>query len=79
MLMVAQQELQRMLSRRQRHLRAGLAAPEMDVIEVAGDFAVERRQRRIDEQMVMTGIGFVRAGGHDVHAGNAELDRGLRP
>ena len=75
MLMIAQKELQSMLSRRQRHLRACLASPEMDVVEVAGNLPVKGRKRRIDEQMVMTGIRFLRTGRGNVHAGNTEFDR----
>lgn len=75
MLVIAKQKLQGVPARRQRQFGAGLATSEMDVVEVAGYLTIERREWRIDQQMVMTGIRLPRAGRrHDVHAGNAALD-----
>ena len=48
MILVAEQELQRVRSRLERHLRLGLAGAEVQMIEVVGNGLVEGRQLGID-------------------------------
>jgi hypothetical protein len=44
----------------------------VQVVLVIGDFHVERRQRRIDEEVMMPGIGLVHSGRRDAEAAGAE-------
>ena len=59
---IAEQKLKRVIARRQRQLDLGLALAEMQMVEVARDRLVERRQPGIDQKMMMAGIGFGVAG-----------------
>ena len=70
-------ELQRVLAVLERDLGLGLAGAEMQVVEVARDRLVERRQVGVDQQVMMAGVLAVRAGGRDAHVAQAEIDRGL--
>jgi len=47
----------------QRDLGLGLAAAEVQMIKVARDRLIERRQLGIDQQVMVAGIFAVRAGG----------------
>src|SRR5271163_3395890 len=51
MTLVTQQELQRVLTCRQRDLRLGLTTAKMDVVEMARDRLIERRQLAINDTM----------------------------
>ena len=73
MFVVAQQELQRMVAGRQRDFRLGLGAAEMQMVEVARDLPVECRQRGIDQEVMMSAVGFVGSRRRQVHSGDAEL------
>ena len=61
--LVAEQELQGVRSRLERDLRLGLAGAEVEMIEIVGNGLIERRQLRVDEQVVMTRIVMLQAGG----------------
>jgi len=76
-ILVPQQQLQRVRSRLERDLGLGLAGAEVEVIEVVGDRLVERRQLGVDQQVVMSRIGAIRAGGGDAHFAQAEPYRRL--
>jgi len=73
-ILVPQQQLQRVRSRLERDLGLGLAGAEVEVIEVVGNRLVERRQLGVDQQVVMSRIGAIRAGGRDAHFAQAESD-----
>ena len=47
--LVAHDQLQRVLARLERNLRFGLAGAEMQMIEVVGNRLVERRQLGVDQ------------------------------
>jgi len=68
MVEIAEQELKSMSAGRQRDRRLGLAGAEMQMIGVVWNRLVERRQRRIDQKMVVPGIGSVDAGRRNAHA-----------
>src|SRR5262245_50402029 len=72
MVVVAEEELQRMLSWRQRNFRLGLSAAEVEMIQIARDLAIERWERCIDQQVMMAGVGSGRARRDQFHSGNAE-------
>ena len=73
---MAEHELQRVLTRRQRHNGFGLPAAEMDVLGVGGDRLLQflGRERRVDDEMVMAGLGLLDASRRYPHAGQAKLD-----
>jgi len=77
MILVPQQQLQRMRAGTQGELGLGLASAEMQVIEIVGDRLVERRQADIDQKVMMPGIRFVDPSGRDAHLAQAELDQKL--
>src|SRR5262245_46822578 len=52
-----------MSTRRQFDPSFGLAATEMQVVLVVRNLAVERRQFRVDEHVMMAGVGLVDPGG----------------
>src|SRR5580693_9394892 len=68
-----------MRSGRQREFSLRLAPAEVEMVLVVGDRLVERRQVRIDQEMMMTRIGPLRARRRDAHAMQAEMDRGFWP
>jgi hypothetical protein len=73
--LVAEHELQGVLARGQRYFGFGLAGAKVQMLEVVRYFRVERRRGRIDDQMMMTRIGAVRARGRNPHAAQAEMKR----
>ena len=60
----------------ERDARLGLAGAEMQVIEVVRQRPVERRQPRIDQEMVVPGVGLLHAGRCDAHVVETEADDG---
>ena len=66
-ILVAQQQLQGVLPGLQRHLGFGLAGAEVQMVEVARNRLVERRQIGVDEQMMMARIFPIRARRRDTH------------
>ena len=75
-LVVPQEKLELVHAERERDLRFGLARAEVQVVKVAGNRLVERRQRRIDHQVVMTGIGLLKPSGRHAHIDETEADDG---
>ena len=71
---IAHQQLQRMGARRQFDHRLGLAEAEMQVVAIVGDRLVQRRQRRIDHQVVVAGVLRGDAGRRDAEIARAEPD-----
>ena len=53
---IAHQQLQRVRARWQLDHGFGLAEPEMQVMAVVRDRLVQRRQRRIDQQVMVAGV-----------------------
>jgi len=74
MLVVGENELQRVLALRQLQLHLGLAGAEMDVIGIVRERRVERRSLGVDDEVVMAGIGFCHARRRDAHIAQAETD-----
>ena len=66
-----------MLARLERDLGLGLAGAEMQMVKVARDRLVERRQVGVDQQVVMAGVFAVGTGGRYAHVAQAEIERGL--
>ena len=59
-ILVGEHELQRVLAGCQRNLGLGLSRAEMQVLEVVGGFDIQRRRRRVNDQVMVTAIGPVR-------------------
>ena len=75
---VPEQQLQGVDARLQHQRGFRLAFPEMDMVFVGGDRHVRRRQfLRIDQQVMMPGVGVVDACGRDAHAFQAKHDMHL--
>jgi hypothetical protein len=55
----------------------GLAAAKMNVVEIARNRLIKRRQSGIDEKMMMTGIWLRGARRSDLHVLDPEMDRDL--
>jgi len=71
---VAKKQLECVRSQRQRDLRLGLTRPKVQVIEIIRNRLPQRRQRGIDHQMVVPGIGFLHAGRRHTHVDETEAD-----
>ena len=72
--LIAHEQLQRVDARRQFEHRLGLAESEMQVVAVVRDRLIERRQRRIDQQVVVAGVRLGDAGRRDAEIAGAEPD-----
>ena len=68
-----------MCARRKRDRRFGLAAAEVEMVLVIRDRLVERRQIRVDQEVVVAAVGSVGACRRDAHSVQPEMDRGLWP
>jgi hypothetical protein len=66
-----------MLTCGQSDLGLGLTAAKMNVVEIARDRLIERRQSGIDEKVMMTGIWLRGAGRSDLHVLDPEMDLDL--
>ena len=55
-------------------LRRGLAAPEVSMLGILRNREFEIRQRRVDDQVMVSRVWIVRTGRGDPHTGQAELD-----
>src|SRR5437588_415313 len=75
--LVAEQQLQRMVARRQCNLDFGLASTEMQMVRIIRDWLIEWWKLGIDQQMMMAGIGAVRAGRGDAHVLQTKINRQL--
>ena len=72
MIVVAEQQLQRVPALGQRHHHFGLPVAEMDVVVVGRDRLVRRAGIGIDQQMMMPGSGVIDACRRDAHAAQAD-------
>ena len=79
MVRVAEQQLQRVRSGRQREFSFRLAPAEVQMVLVIGDRLVERRQIRIDQEMMVTRVGSLGARRRDAHPMQPEMDRRFWP
>jgi len=61
------------LSCGQRDLRLGLATAKMNVVEIAWDRLIERRQWGVDEKVMMTGIRLGCSCRRDLHVVDSEM------
>ena len=75
---IPEQELQGVLTRGQRDRCFRLPRPEMLVVEVIGDWLIERRELGVDQEVMVTGIGLVQAGRGHAHILKAKVQRNLR-
>lgn len=75
---IREQELQLVLSWRQRDDGLRLTCAKMQMIEIARNRLVERRHIRIDQHMVMSGIGIIQSRGRDTHIGHPKADGQFR-
>jgi hypothetical protein len=66
-----------MLTCRQCDFHLGLATAKMNVVEIARDRLIERRQFGIDEKVMMTGVWLGYAGRGDLHVLDPETDLDL--
>ena len=66
-----------MLTCGQRDLRLGLATAKMNVVEIAWDRLIERRQLGVDEKVMMTGIRLGCSCRRDLHVLDPETDLDL--
>ena len=71
---VTEQELQRMHAQWERNFRLRLSCTEMQMVEVIRNRPVERGHRRVDQKMVMPGIGFYHPCRRNAHIDEAEPD-----
>ena len=69
--------MQRVLAGGEAHLRFGLAGAEMQMVEVVGNWSVERRRRGVDDEMVMAGVVPFDPGRGQTHVTQPEIDRRL--
>ena len=77
MVRVAQKQLQRVWTRRQREFDFRLSCAVMQIVFVVWDRLVQGRQIPVDKEMKMSGVGFLRSGRRDPHSVEPEMDRGL--
>ena len=69
---ITKEEPERVLPERKRNRRFGLSRTEMQVIKIIGNRLVQRRERSVDHEMMMAGIGFLNAGRCHPHVDEAE-------
>jgi hypothetical protein len=72
--LIREQELQRMAAGVQGDARLGLSGAEVQVVEVVRNRLVQGRQRRVDQEVMVPGIGLVHAGRRDAHVEESEPD-----
>ena len=72
---VTKEELQSVVTRGERDFRLRLSGSEMQVVEVVRNWFAHRRHRRIDQEMVMTGIRAIGPGGGNAHISQSEMNR----
>lgn len=63
MIAVAEQQLNCVFAQRQRHAGFGLTGAKMKMMRIVSDRLVERRQRCVDQQVMMAGVGGVESAG----------------
>ena len=74
MLVIAQQQLKRVVADRKVDLGFRLACPEMQVIKVIGYLLVHWRQGRVNQKMMVTRIRLFRTCRRDAHVEQTEAD-----
>jgi len=74
---VPQEQLQCVRSWFQGDLRLSLAGSKVQMIEVVGNGLIERWQLGVDQQVVMSRIGAIRAGWCDPHLSQAKTNSHL--
>jgi hypothetical protein len=72
-ILVGEKKLERVPTWRQRHLGLRLSAAEMEMLRIVRDGLVERRQVRINNEMVVPGVELRDSRGRDAHAFQAEV------
>jgi len=73
-LIITQQQLKRVASDRKSNLGLRLPRPEMQVIEVIGYPLVKRRQRGVNQKVMVTRIGLFHPRWGDAHVTQAKMD-----
>ena len=66
-----------MLAKWERYLRFSLSGAEMEMIEVVWDGLIERRQRGVDQQVMMPRVGLGYARGRNAHVDKTKVDDGI--
>ena len=74
MLIIAQQQLKRVVSDWKGNLGLRLSRPEMQVIEIVGYPLVQRRQRGVNQKVMVTRIGLFHTRWRDAHVTQAKAD-----
>src|SRR5271169_6746383 len=74
---VAEQQLQRVPTRRECDLGFGLSCSKMQMVEVRRDRLSKWRQCGVNDQMMMAGAGLIHAGRRDSHPDQSETDHRL--
>jgi hypothetical protein len=64
---VTEEKLERMLSEWKRDLCLGLSRAKMQVIKIIGNGLIQRREWRVQHQMMVAGIGFFNSGRRRPH------------
>ena len=77
--LIAEQQLQCVRPRRQRQFNLGLPAAKVEMVFVVRDRLIEGRQIRIDQQVMMAGIGLLRSRGRNAHSMQPEVNVVLGP
>ena len=73
-LVIAQQQLKRVVPEWKGNLGFRLPRPEMQVIEVVGYPLVQRRQRGVNQKVMVTRIGLFHPRWGDAHVMQAKMD-----
>ena len=71
---VAEEQLKRVLAQRKVNCCFGLARSEMQMIEVIRYRLIQRRQRGIDQKMVVAGVGLFDARRRHAHVGKTKMN-----
>jgi len=74
MIGIPQKELQGMPSSGQRDRCLRLAASKMEVMSVVGNWLVHRRQGRINQKMMVSGVCFIDTRWRNAHVNQTKAD-----
>jgi len=72
--LVTKEKLERMFSERKHDLSLGLSRSKMQVIEIVGDGSVQRRERGVHHQVMVSSVGFFHTGRCYPHIDETEAD-----
>ena len=78
MVFVAQQQLNGVPAWTESEAGLGLTASEMQVVKIIGNWPVQRRQRRVDQKMMVPGVFLLDPRRSDAHIQQAEANDRLR-